>query len=154
MKFSAKHFLIGLGAVVALVVLYGRTNRIVTEEHERFDRGLRHIRQVDATLNQDVLKARFHQLSDYDEFSQQLNELKTSLEDLRFVPRFTDEQERVALGTQAEQLAQLVEEKRQLLEKFKSQNAVFNNSLSYFPVAGSEMIKRLSVEAGDRELEL
>ena len=80
-----------------LVLFYARTNRIVITDYERFDNSLRRVRRLDATLNQDVLKARFRLLEDYDTFGEVLTEFQAAIEDLQVPPGFCDAQARIDL---------------------------------------------------------
>ncbi len=153
MKLSAKHVLTGLVLLGALVLIYFKTNRIVLAEHERFDRNLRGIQQLDATLNQDVLKARFRLLADYDGSPRQINELKRMVADLAVIPAFISDAERQMIQQKVDALSQVIAQKDELLERFKSQNAVLNNSLRDLPVAGTELVKLAASDEQGRELE-
>ena len=130
-----------------------QTNRVVSAEHERFDRNLRRLQQLDADLNQDVLKARFRLLEDYDNFPEQINELKRTIGDLAAIPSFVPAQARDGLRRIVNELTGLAAQKEELLESFKSQNAVLNNSVRYLPVAGAELIPQIAADAGTRVLE-
>jgi two-component system, NtrC family, sensor kinase len=138
-KLSWKHFLAGGVLVAALVLFYLKTTRIVYSEHEQFDRAMRRLRQLDAELNQDVLKAHFGLLEDYDRFPEQIEELKRIANGLSVVPSFVSPKGRELIGEKVRGLAGVVTQKDELLESFKSQNAVLNNSLRYFPLAGTEL---------------
>jgi len=151
-KLSAKHLFCAIVALAALVLFYVKTNRIVSAEHERFDRSLRRLHQLDATMNQDVLKARFRLLNDYDGFPDAINELKRTAGSLAAIPSFIPDAGRKSMGQKVDELSLLLGQKEQLLESFKSQNAVLNNSLDNFPEAANGLINRLPSNDGGREL--
>ena len=154
MKLSWKHLPIGALVLAVLAFLYVQMNRVVFAEHERFDRDLRRFQHLDATLNQDVLKARFRMLDDYDRFPEEINELQRIIGDLAAMPAFVAGAGRQALLAKVQELAGLLAEKNQLLESFKSQNAVLNNSLRYLPVAGAELLPQIGADSLGRELAL
>jgi PAS domain S-box-containing protein len=151
-KLSPKHLFAGVVLLGGLILFYLKTNRIVFGEHERFDGNVHRLAQMDATLNQDVLKARFRLLEHYDGFPEQINELKRTADDLAAIPSFISDPGGQALRQKADVLSQILVQKEELLERFKSQNAVLNNSLRYLPVMGSELIALASADEQGREV--
>ncbi|EDY19306.1 multi-sensor signal transduction histidine kinase [Chthoniobacter flavus Ellin428] len=153
MKLSPKHVLTGLALLGALVIFYLKTNHIVFAEHKRFDDDIHRLRQVDASLNQDVLKSPFHLIEDYDRFPEEINALQKTTEELGgAIPSFTPPAGRGLIQQKVNELSQLLSQKEELLERFKSQNAVLNNSLRYLPVSGTELIEATAGDDQGREL--
>ena len=154
MKISARYFIIGVALLGVAGSFYFKSRHIVAAEHRRFDRNLERIRRLDSVFNQDVLKVRFHLLEDYDSFGEQAFEIGELLKDLNAIPGFVDDSGQATISRKIHELSQLQAEKSKLVETFKSQNAVLKNSLRYFPLAGSELVKRLNAAGDHRELEI
>ena len=152
MKLSLAHVHLGIVLVVVLVFLYFKTNQIVFAEHVRFDESLDRLRQLDATLNQDVLKARFRTLGDDAGFQEQINEQKQIAGNLA-PPSFIPESGRRLIRQKVNELSELLAQRAELLERFKSQNAVLNDALTYLPATGTELIKRAAPDDRGRELQ-
>jgi C4-dicarboxylate-specific signal transduction histidine kinase len=153
LKRPALTFLAASGLTVLFTLFYARTNSIVLAEHQRFDQSLEQIQRLDSALNEDVLKVRFHLLEDYDSFGEVINSLNEALASLDVVPGFIEGPSRQILRTKIVGLSEAIREKSELLESFKTENAVLRNSLRYFPLAGRELVERLSVESASRDLE-
>lgn len=153
MKLSVTHILVGIALLGALIVFYLKTNHIVFAEHRRFDDGLNRIRQIDTVLDEDVLMAHFHLLEDYDRFPQQINELEQRAGALPdSIPSFISKTGRQAIQPKANELSELLTKKEDLLERFKSQNAVLNNSLRYLPLSGTALVDTAPTDADGGEL--
>ena len=135
-----------------LTFLYFKTQELNSNEQERFQYDLRQLKQVNSTLDQDVLKARFHLLNDYDAFSEDIRRMEEIIADLNNVPAFVKGPERAALTGESRRFSALIEDKRRLLEAFETHNAVLNNSLQYFPVAGNDFAKRLAADGDAPDL--
>jgi len=154
-KLTARHWLLCSLALGALVALYIRTtNHTVLAENDRFDGDIHLFLRTDAQLNQDVLKVRSQMLPDYDSFPQQIETLKQTLDDVARVPAFIENPKRDAIREQVDGLAQLIGQKEQLVERFKSVNAVLNNSLRYLVLTGSELTNRIADRSDGHELEV
>jgi len=153
MKHTVSYFLIGAAVMSALVYFYLKTNHLVFAQYQRIDDDLENLMETNAALNQDILKSRFLILADYDGFTKEIEDLKRSAEDVgAAMPRFVQESERARIESDVNQLIAVIRWKEDLLEKFKSQNAVFNNSMSYLPLAGAELLEQLPDDGTNREL--
>src|SRR6185295_14870064 len=76
----------------------------------------------------------------------QLDEILNALQEL---PSFIPADRQLLLSNKLTRLARIVAEKAELLETFKSQNAVLNNSLRYFPLTSTALLQRAATnEAG------
>ncbi len=138
--------------LVAFVAVYAQRRGYSALEHEQFQAGLWRLKHLDATFNEDLLRARFSLLESYDSFQHDLGEMDRLAAELRQPPRFVGDAGRAEIGRAAETLGALLRERRQLLEHFKSRNAIQANSRRYLPVAVSELDRRLSDVPADREL--
>ena len=68
-KFSAAlvvRIVLGLAAISLLSFLYAKTQSFNQQQHNRIVAHLSQFKQLDATLNQDVIESRSHLLNNYD----------------------------------------------------------------------------------------
>jgi PAS domain S-box-containing protein len=151
-KIAFGHLVFAGAALGMLALFYTTSTRFVFTEDDHFDHNLERFQQLDQDLNQDVLKARSRMLNDYDSFPVQIGELKRTLSELDIIPSFIPKRGGVLIDRKVDELSRLVEEKEHLVESFKSQNAVLNNSLDYLPVVGAELVSQVSAGDGAREL--
>lgn len=139
-------------AAVALFV-FAQVKNIDSSEHEAFQKSLGRLKQLDAVIHQDALKARFRLLNDYDVFFLHQREFTLGLQGLTEIPSFVDTEARAEMKSGIAELVNVWTRKASLLERFISENAVLNNSLRYFPLAGGELIKQVSGVSEDGELQ-
>ncbi|WP_299490884.1 DAHL domain-containing protein [Acaryochloris sp. IP29b_bin.137] len=99
---------------------------------------------TDATLNQGVLKSRYALLSSYDPLVRSLSKQLSLQRKLEQIPRYIENQQ--ILRQQLQHNQSLFRHKEELLEAFKSNNAVLKNSLTYLP----ELVKEVRLD--DRSL--
>ncbi|HEY0455433.1 MAG TPA: DAHL domain-containing protein, partial [Verrucomicrobiae bacterium] len=152
--FGLKSLLLAAVALLAvLTFLFLKTQEVKLSEQENLRRALRRFKEVDAKLNQDVLKTRFGLLNNYDSFAEEADQFQNILSELGMFPIFMRTTERNELIGLRDELSKVVTSKIRLLEQFKSQNAVLNNSLRYFPQASAELLGRLRSQAENRELD-
>ena len=143
MKLSIRHLLFGIAVFGAVVVAYTDRNQVDFGEHKRFDDQLNRLGEVDAALNQDVLKARFRMITNYDGIPGKLEELKRTVIALHDMPSFIPVARQEPIRHKLDELTQTFGAKEQLIEDFKSENAVVNNSLRYLPLASKRLIAAL-----------
>ena len=139
---------------VAAAAFHLRREGYSDRDHERFQTALWRLKSLDAAFNEDLLRARFFLLENYDRFqTYQLEMSRLVTHDLA-PPRFVGPEIRTLIRRAAADLDTLLQTRRQSFERFKSLNAVFSNSRLYFPNAVDELDRRLSPDAeADRELE-
>ncbi|HLG81873.1 MAG TPA: two-component system VirA-like sensor kinase [Bradyrhizobium sp.] len=116
--------------VTLILLLTWLSLRAVNPEAERFDRALMDLDSFAATKNaidRDILSARIGTLRNYDPLVQETNALREKLDRLRATSRFD-----AATGASIERLAALVDRQEDLVEIFKSENALLQNSLAFF----------------------
>ncbi|MBR0816622.1 two-component system VirA-like sensor kinase [Bradyrhizobium liaoningense] len=117
--------IVGLAALLTWFSL-----RAINPDAELFDRAfneLEHFGVIENTLYRDVFTARTGMLGDYDPLGNEINALRKSLDRLRATAAIDR-----ATSEAIDRLAELVDQQEQLVEAFKSQNAVLHNSLSFF----------------------
>ena len=100
--------------------------------HERMLEALRSLTLNSATLQRDVMRARAGLLRNYDPIVRSVQNLHDSAGMLRAAEQIADDQEHVAIRRAVETVIAGVREQEALVEVFKSQNALLQNSLSYF----------------------
>jgi PAS domain-containing protein len=145
----ARNAFIALGIVLLAGFLLVKTQAIDHDAHDQFNSDLRRLKELDATINQDVLKSRQDLLANYDPFVSKLNEVKglrNNLKKLAASAHLGQNEITQSLDAYGDVLAQ----KESLIERFKSDNAVLKNSLRYLPVLTTELAGKGDSELGVR----
>lgn len=147
MKFSKNIviFLTFLG-VILFVFLFMNTEAINFQEHNLFNSHLRRFKELDSTINQEVFKLRYGLTGYYDPIVNQFKELKALQKRIKEVPSFVGKQDRQKIELILAESVKISQEKENLIENFKSDNAVLKNSLYYFPLLVTELGEELSNE--------
>ncbi|HSV45085.1 MAG TPA: DAHL domain-containing protein [Ramlibacter sp.] len=131
-----------IAAVTALLVsvlafLYARMESVELDHFEHIAL-LRHVKQLDAQWELDVLKSRVGIHAHYDALSHSLAELSRLLEELEADAKSPDHRhEALAQGVAALQRA--IQQKAVLIEDFKSNNSLLRNSLAFLPTAAQDV---------------
>ncbi len=143
MKTLLRNLAIACGVLSILVFLLFKTKFVDIDEHNRYVNLLLQLQNVDSSLNENLLKARHADLMNYDPIVENLRDLKAGTDRLQVLPGFLGNQSRgyMQVRQQVGELRALVEQKEILVERFKSENSVLRNSLSFFPVAAFEMTR-------------
>jgi len=139
MKIRPQQIMIGVGLILLMTFLFIKTNVIESETHNRFGNHLRQLKELDATLDKDVLKSRYGLLNTYDLLITENDELNNLQLDLKKAPFFLGQDEQERIDQVLNEFGDLQNQKELLIEHFKSRNAILNNSLRYFPVAVSNL---------------
>jgi len=124
-----------------LVELYGRTREFDRSAYVAEFALLRNIRQVDAVWERDVLRTRLGFIAHYDTLAEAQHEmwnLMAKLEPPGADPLRADTLP--AARARAALRAALVQ-KQELIEEFKSHNAIMQNSLVFLPAAADEVLQ-------------
>jgi len=137
--------LVALPFLTALGVssfLYTKTQAVDLESHADFVDGLGRIQQLNATLKQQVLAARFGLLNQYDALTKTTSQLKSAHTELGLrlaAIAYRD----AALDEKLGALGNVLEEQRNDNELLKSENALLKNSLYYLPSAAGSLSESL-----------
>lgn len=142
--------LIALGGLALLLV--SPSTQVNFAEHEHFERKLDALERGDLVVSQDVLKTRFRLLGDYDSLSTEIGALKRAAGELAVTPAFVSAAGREAFRRKLGEFAALLAQKEEAIERFKSANALLNNSLSYLPAASTELLGSLGGDAESLQL--
>jgi signal transduction histidine kinase len=130
----------GFAALFFLLTLFAyKTRSVDAEEHERYARLLLKLRLDESRLSEDVLRTRFGLLSHYDLVVSDLQDLELGARALRETPRFLSNRGRLGINRFLQEYATAFAAKQAALDRFKSLNAVLNNSLRYLPILSTEM---------------
>ncbi len=140
-----KQLLIGILALFALTFLYAKTQTVDAPRHMQILNHLREFKQVNASLKEELLKARYGLVEHYDGINRDMARLRWLYERFKEELRALPEHEggpRIerSLG----ELGKLLKQRAPMVEQFKSQNAILKNSLNYFPFAADKLAARLS----------
>jgi signal transduction histidine kinase/ActR/RegA family two-component response regulator len=113
-----------------IVLLTWLSLRAINPNAELFDRALGeidHFATTENALYRDVFTARAGSLRNYDPLVREINDLYESLDRLRETAAVDSE-----TTTAVDQLAASIRRQEELVEQFKSNNALLHNSLSFF----------------------
>jgi diguanylate cyclase (GGDEF)-like protein len=129
-----------VGVVALLSVVAVKMQSLDFQEHSRYQAGLVHLRELDAQLNADVLESRFELATSYDALVADLARLKTTGNELLIAPAFVGPEARTEIAALLASHAQSVDAKAELVERFKTENAILRNSLHYLPVIYGDLV--------------
>jgi two-component system chemotaxis sensor kinase CheA len=133
-------------AVSALTWLWGGAANVLEADHGRYESALPQLRHLDRTLNQDVLRCRDQLLNTYDPLVATRGRIRAAEGELAVPPVFLAEADRVRLAAVVATYTHAADEKQKLVERFKSGNAVLENSRRYLPTLAGQV-----ADAADRE---
>jgi len=122
---------------ILLLALSWLAFRAIDPEAERYDRALKALDRftlMEIALHRDVLSARAGLLRNYDPLVRELNALRDALDRLRDNAS-GDAEEAAAIDRFAAAAAQ----QEELTEQFKTDNALLQNSLAYFPLLSARL---------------
>ena len=138
------------GAVSLLTFLFVQQRPPDSGQHDQAMRDFQLLERLDAEIDADLLRSRYDLLRSYDPFVEKLGEMRLAGADLQrirpLMSRTASERMVPLLARERDVLSQ----KAQLVEQFKSDNAVLKNSVRYFPVLIAEASRSAT---GDRPLQ-
>ncbi|MFC5523260.1 DAHL domain-containing protein [Polaromonas jejuensis] len=122
-----------------LVFLYAKTQSFGESDYFGNVALLRHLKQLDAEWELDVLKSRVGINTHYDPLADSLTELSRLLEQLKADMETQKHDEAAVLAEGRAALLRDIQEKAALIEQFKSNNSVLRNSLIFLPTAAADV---------------
>jgi signal transduction histidine kinase len=132
-----------------LVVLsYSALHSVDYVEEAAYARDLRRVQAATAELNERVLRSRAALMAQYDPLVHALSDLRRLHQQLRRVPAFLGGEAASDLRRQLDASERELRHKDELVEAFKTQNSVLQNSLRYFPVLANLTIDRAHLKPG------
>ena len=138
--------------IAVLVFLYAKTQRYDETDYFENVASLRHLKQLDAQWELDVLKSRIGINAHYDRLAGSLTDLSALLERFESETGQQRHDDSAELAVAAATLRNAIEGKAVLIERFKSNNSVLRNSLAFLPTAAEDVqqLLRRSEEAAPR----
>ncbi len=150
MKFANWRFFYWVIAGLFFAFVFVKSRSVNYQENDRFNGNLRQIKELNATLNQNIFQLRYGSLTYYDPIVKDLRELKRLQNDLKNIPNYITPPGQAEIAKLREASAAIQAQKERLIEQFKSENAILKNSLYYFPT----LITELAAQASVRDSEL
>ena len=139
-----RNILLVSGAVALLTFLFVQQKPVDSEQRDRVRLDFQLLERLDAEVNADLLGSRYDLLRSYDPFVKKLKEIREAAAGLESIPGLMSRRNRAqSVGLLARE-SEVLSEKAQLVERFKSDNAVLKNSLRYFPVLIAEASRTAS----------
>lgn len=143
-----RNYLFPAGVILLFLMLWIKSQAIAPSQHQRYTSDLRQIQELDARINQQILQVRLGLLTYYDPIVKQQAQLQQLQDELQQVPAYIDSKGQKNITEALRSYQQAYYDKEQQIEEFKSQQAVFRNSLSYFPIAVSELTQQAALDSG------
>ena len=141
-----------LGAVFVLAILIVKSLPINREKHEEYQNSLEKQKNIDAILNQDILKSNSEMRTSYELLIKHLSQLENIQKKLNIIPKFIDKKGKKELRTLLRENSEMLKQKESLLEQFKSQNTMLKNSLQYLLVLNTELVNNNSAGSWNQNL--
>ncbi|NET31993.1 MAG: PAS domain-containing protein [Cyanothece sp. SIO1E1] len=139
--------LMGIGAVLLLLFLVNQSQSLDFEEYGQYHRILVRFKEKDATLNQGILRARYEIVTSYDPLVNDIEAQKQIQVALQQLPKFIDQSSQQQIQSLLAEHATVLQQKEEVLEYFKSKNAVLKNSLRYLPTLTLELVENTTLQA-------
>lgn len=140
------NFVLSLFMIAILVFLYTKVQSLNIDDHYEITDTLRQHSSLNFRWNEQVLKTKLSLSSNYDSVTNPLvdlrslqNKLNTKLSELSV--------ESSSLKESVEQYNNSIEEKNKLIEQFKGQNAIFDNSLRYISTAIEDLVSEIDSQS-------
>lgn len=126
-----------------IVFLFYKSRAVNSDLHESYSLDLRQLKEFDTALNQDVMRTRYELIVSFDAVNSGLEEMKRLQKNLSTPPAYINYGGQEEIKQKLDELNKAFVYKDSLVQKFKSQNAVYNNSLRYFPIATKKLTNEL-----------
>ena len=126
------------------VYFFSKSNSVDMLEHDRYYKDIIKFQGTDSSLNKNILKIRYRLLDYYDVLVSDFSELKMLQSNLSSLPPFIDEVGEGEINQVLNIISGLTLEKGEVLERFKSKNAILKNSVRYIPSAVRQSVENLS----------
>jgi two-component system, sensor histidine kinase and response regulator len=126
------------GAVSLLTFLFVQQRPPDSGQHDQVMQDFRSLERLDAEIDADLLSSRYDLLRSYDPFVEKIEEMRVAGADLQRVRNLMSRAGREQMVPLLARESDVLSQKAQLVERFKSDNAVLKNSVRYFPVLIAE----------------
>lgn len=152
MKLFSRKIAIWLVALLLLSWLFKQSIQVDIDLHLRTVQNFEQIRQQDALLNQYILEARYGQLKNYDPIVSAQQDIAYLLDILKKEKPVYFDDGNSNIQHAFMQYRTLFHQKTELIDKFKSHNAVLRNSIQYFPIASQLKLEEVGPQAENAAL--
>jgi diguanylate cyclase (GGDEF)-like protein/PAS domain S-box-containing protein len=136
-----KQLLAVIGIAIFLTFLFVQSRKVDLVTHSRALYAIKEIEMLDLQIDEMVVKLRSSRHHNYDEFVNAGNALEHLLQELKGGQYAIYRQGDERVDGLLRKLEQAVAHKEDLLEEFKSDNAVLKNSIYYLPIAADLTIR-------------
>lgn len=138
-------FLVWLACIGLLTFSFYQTRIVDFDKLERIFALIQSIREADATLDQDILKSRYYLIKSYDPLNLSILQIQTNINELKTgalaISKIAPSNK--AASEALDKYVEVFQQRKILIDKFKSQNAILKNSLYYLPSSAGKA-KKLS----------
>ncbi|HLK59036.1 MAG TPA: methyl-accepting chemotaxis protein [Chthonomonadaceae bacterium] len=141
-----QQILLALGVIGALAFLFVKTQATHIAEHNHIAENLGRAKQLDATLTEILLESRYALLTNYDPLVQTLSDLKALQVGNRKELHALYPKEVKNLDAQLDSYDGTLAQKEDIIEEFKSENAILKNSLTYLPTIIGHALREISAD--------
>lgn len=148
----AAKFLSVIGLTLLLAFLFFKAQTVNRAQHDRYNADLLLLKESDAEVNEAVLSTRFGMMVSYDPLNAGLNEIRKLQRNLISPPAYIGKQGQAEMRHEFELLGKELDQEDRLIQEFKSQNAILNNSLRYFPIAARNLTQRIGPNSRNHRL--
>ena len=138
---------IGLVLLTLLLLLALAAPVIDPETHSRQTVLLHQLKHLDATLVQDVLRVHVGLLTHYDTLADGIRQRHGALTQIRIDAEHLRREEKSAVLDMLTAYERTTRAQDELIEAFKTEQALIVNSLRYLPYAGDELIQELPTQS-------
>ncbi len=125
--------------LVLFFILIGKSLAVNYQQNQQYLEIINQEKQAEAIIHQSVLKSRYSLLISYDPIVIAVNEQKKLQKKLATVPSFINNNHSNKLLELLFQNQLMLKQQEDLIEQFKSQNALLQNSLTYLPQLVQEL---------------
>ena len=142
--------LLAIGAVLGFFT-YKENQQLKEEVHIKTTEAIRNMKILDNSLNVLLFKVRYGLETNYDKIAQIINELSEEFDYLRYTALFEEIEDNEALNQAIINYDEQSVIKQDLVEGFKTNNAILINSSRYLPVLGEQMYD-IAQKMGDSDI--
>ena len=149
---GVRNLLLVTSAIILFSFLFIKAQAIDFIQHNRYIVTLRRINELDARINQNILQSKDGLLTYYDPIVTEIKELQDLQIRLEKIPSFINHKVKIEIRKLLQSQVKTSQQKQELIEDFKSKNAVLRNSLSYLPIAVDNTVEKASAKSRNDEL--
>ncbi|AXS80322.1 EAL domain-containing protein [Dechloromonas sp. HYN0024] len=144
-KFLPSHWRVGGSVVLALLLavqtwLYLRSESVSTAQHFSYTQNLRDLRELDAEIDGELLANRLELTRNYDALTDFVQRAVVTSGMTLATPSYLSVDDKATVLSAAQNVQAIYQQKAELIDGFKRNNAVLRNSMAFFPVAAGAFL--------------